>query len=268
MPALVGYLVLDVALRAADDSFGILAGKGRGVFDFLATIGVIVLLFRVGLESDLAGLIHQLRSASLIWLGEVTVSATVGYCAARYVLALELIPSVVVATAMTATSVSISARVWQETGALATPDGQRFLDVAELDDLSGVVFMGLLFAILAVLRDSQYQDLGSVVAGQVGLFAMKLAGFAGLCILFSRYLERRFTRFMRRIGSDPDPMLIVVGTGLLVAALAGILGFSVAIGALMAGVVFSPDPQSVKFDASFSPLRFSLSAWAWRSICG
>jgi len=254
LPPLVAYLVLGVALRAADDSFGILTDEGSRVFAFLATLGVITLLFRVGLESDVPGLVHQLRSATVIWLGNVVFSAAAGYAAARYLLGFDAVSSVVVATAMTATSVGIPARVWQDADALDTKEGQRFLDVAELDDLSGVVFMALLFAVLPVLQQKDAGGVAPVVAREAGLFFLKIAAFSGACVLFSRYAEERCTRFIRRIETGPDPMLVVVGLGLLVAALAGLLGFSVAIGAFFAGLVFSRDPQCVKVDASFSPL--------------
>ncbi len=255
VPAMVGYLVLGVALRVLDDRLDLLGQRGHEVFGFLATLGVITLLFRVGLESDLPGLLGQLRSASLIWAGNVLVAGLAGYVTARHLLNLPFVPSLVVATAMTATSVGIPARVWRSNDALTTRAGERFLDVAEMDDLSGVLLMGLLFAALPALRGQASETgVGTVVAREGGLFVAKLIVFAGLCVLFSRYAEKRVTRTIRRFESDPDPMLIVVGIGLLVAAAAGALGFSVAIGAFFAGLVFSRDPQSVKVDAKFAPL--------------
>jgi len=255
VPALVGYLVLGAGLRVLEERTGALGGPGMEVMRFLATIGVIVLLFRVGLETDLAGLLRQLGGASVIWLGNVVVSAAAGYAGARWLLGLEVIPSAVVATAMTATSVGIPAAVWRRAGALDSPNGQRFLDVAEMDDLSGVVFMALLFAVLPALRAGGETHAAALVAREAGLFALKLAAFGGLCFLFSRYLEERFSRFVRRVESGPDPMLVVAGAGLLVAAAAGLLGFSVAIGAFLAGLVFSRDPQRVKVDASFGSVH-------------
>ncbi len=255
VPPLVAYLVIGVLLKLGDEHYGILAADGKEVLDFLATLGVIALLFRIGLESDIPGLVRQLRSASFIWLGNVLISGGVGYLAARYLLSFEMLPSLVIATAMTATSVGIPARVWQSARALDTPDGERFLDVAELDDISGVVLMALLFSVLPVLHGGGEEGLAGVVATKAGLFALKLAAFAAACVLFSRFVEKRFTQFIRRIESGPDPMLVVVGVGLLVAAIAGVLGFSVAIGAFFAGLVFSRDPRSVKVDASFAPLH-------------
>jgi Kef-type K+ transport system membrane component KefB len=266
VPALVGHLALGLALRVLDEQTGVLGRQGHEVLGFLATIGVIVLLFRVGLESNLHGLVQQLRSASVVWLGNVAVSAAAGYLAARYLLSLGVIPSLVVATAMTATSVGIPAEIWRRAKALNSASGQRFLDVAELDDLSGVVLMALLFAVLPALRQPGEIDVVALVAGQAGLFAAKLVAFGGLCFLISRYAEQRLTRFLRHIESGPSPMLVVAGVGVLVAALAGLLGFSVAIGAFLAGLVFSRDPQSVKMDASFAPLHELFSPFFFIGI--
>jgi Kef-type K+ transport system membrane component KefB len=67
----------------------------------------------------------------------------------------------------------------------------------------------------------------------------KLALLTGLCYLFSIFLEARMTDFLCRVDEPPEPMLVVAGVGFLVAALAGLLGFSVAIGAFLASLVFS-----------------------------
>ena len=255
LPPLVAYIVLGLALRYGDEQFDMLAANGREILGFLASLGVIALLFRVGLESDLPGLVKQLRNALPIWTGNVTVAGLAGYLAARYLLGFDPLVSLVIATAMTATSVGIPARIWQRADQLDTDNGQRFLDVAELDDLSGVVLMGILFAILPVVQQGGAPGEVALAAGRkAGVFLAKLIAFAAACVAFSHFVEARFTRFVRKIETGPDPMLVVVGTGVLVAALAGVLGFSVAIGAFFAGLVFSRDPESVKVDASFTPL--------------
>jgi Kef-type K+ transport system membrane component KefB len=256
LPPLVGYLLLGLGLRLLDDRFALLGEGGQEVIDFLAKIGVAVLLFRVGLESDLGGLVGQLRRACLIWIFNILGSGAIGFVVTRWLLGQDLIPSLIVAVAMTATSVGIPTRIWRNRKALDTPHGELFLDVAELDDLSGVVLMGLLFAVLPALKEESAHSSGALVlAGkELGLFAIKLVVFAGLCYLFSRYIEKRYTGFFRQLESSPDPMLVVAGTGLVVAAAAGLMGFSIAIGAFFAGLVFSRDPQKVRVDANFDSL--------------
>jgi Kef-type K+ transport system membrane component KefB len=140
--------------------------------------------------------------------------------------------------------------------ALQSPNGELLIDVAELDDISAVVFMALLFAILPSLR-GDLQTAGSLVAiisSQTGIFLLKLVGYGGFCYLFSRYAEKSVTSFFRNLESSPDPMLTVTGIGFMIAAVSSGLGFSLAIGAFFAGLVFSRDPQAVKMESSFLPL--------------
>ncbi|MBD3386991.1 cation:proton antiporter [candidate division KSB1 bacterium] len=255
IPPMIGYLALGLALRIIADQTGMLSKEGEEVVHFLAQIGVITLLFRVGLESHLSGLLKQLRSASFIWIFNIIISGAIGYAAAYYLLGLPFLSSLVIAVAMTATSVGIPAKVWSDEKKLDTPQGELFLDVAELDDVSGVVLMSLLFSILPVLQSGSGDGgLLAVTMKNLGLFVLKLVGFAGACFLFSNYLEERFTGYLRKKESGPDLMLVVAGTGVVIAAVAGLLGFSAAIGAFFAGLAFSRDPQRVKVDAAFSSI--------------
>lgn len=255
VPPLVGYFLLGMLIRLADDRLGFFHEGAEEVFEFLAKVGVIMLLFRIGLESDLKGLLSQLRRASLIWVGDVAVSGGLGFCAAFYILELALIPSLVVATAMTATSVGISVAVWEREDAVGSENGELLIDVAELDDISAVVLMALLFALLPELRDGGLSTAMLPQVGRIaGIFLLKLIAFGGLCFLFSRYLEPRLTFTFKSMTERPDMMLLVVSIGLIFAAIAGLLAFSLAIGAFFAGLVFSRDPECIKREASIDPL--------------
>ncbi|MBD3348282.1 MAG: cation:proton antiporter, partial [Candidatus Eisenbacteria bacterium] len=152
LPALVAFIGMGVALRLAGDHWEFLGGDVLNIVEFLSRLGVVSLLFRVGLESDLPGLLRNLRRAGIIWAGNVVLSGTAGYVAARYLLGFELIPSLFAATALTATSVGIAVKLWRDAGMLETDAGETMLDVAELDDISGIVLMALLFGLIPVLR--------------------------------------------------------------------------------------------------------------------
>jgi Kef-type K+ transport system membrane component KefB len=253
VPSVVIYLVLGMLLRLTDTRFGLLGTSGRDAFALLADIGLIVLLFRVGLESNLAGLLAKLRQAAMVWTTDIGVSGLLGFLAARYWLGFELAPSLVIAIALTATSIGIATTAWRTAGALNSPNGRLMLDVAELDDLSGVLLLGMLFALLPVLGTDHSAALW-LLTRTAGWFAVQFAIFAALCLLFARYVEGPLTRLANRLEPDPQRMLTVAGVGFAIAALADWLGFSFAIGALFAGLVFSRDPEAVRADARFSDL--------------
>ncbi|WP_152053117.1 cation:proton antiporter [Tautonia marina] len=341
VPALIGSIVLGFLLRLCDARWELLSESGYTTFRLLADLGLIALLFRVGLESNLPGLISQIGPAARTWIGNVGISGLLGFVTAYWLLDLGTIASLVIATALTATSVGVSVAVWQEAGALDTSTGQWLIDVAELDDVSGVLLMAVLFALLPAMtgsappaevsQESMHLDtlvfpvflaaaillFGSLIFRELrrpmgrwfrtderlpepmlriaavaigvaalaalfgvamvalfnllpagprdgfpiatllktlGRFAFLFALFLGFCYVFTRRLEERMTRWFRQLEPMPDPMLLVVGVGFVIAALAGFMGFSIAIGAFFAGLVFSRDPEMVQIDASFSSL--------------
>lgn len=256
LPSLIGFLVLGLLIRVADDRWGLFSQADLEILGFFGKAGLVTLLFRVGLESHLAGLLSQLKRASVIWMADVLVSAALGYLVAFYLLDLGTITSLVVATAFTATSVGISVAVWQEMKALQSRNGELLIDIAELDDISAVILMALLFALLPQLNTGGLasMDSAAIVGVQTGLFLLKLIGFGLFCVLFSVWAEKPAGGVLRRLEPTPDPMLTVVGIGFLIAAVAERLGFSMAIGAFFAGLIFSRDRETVKMESSFIPI--------------
>lgn len=254
VPSLIGFMALGFLIRLVDSQGTLISGETGKIFEFLAEIGVITLLFKVGLDSNLKGLIKQLRHASIIWFGNIIFSGFLGFVIAEYVFHLGLIPSLFIAVALTATSVGVSVNVWQEENAMKSPTGELLLDVAEMDDISGIVFLALILSIIPVLKGNQDVSITDAVGRTTGILLLKLFAFGILCALFSKFIEPHITSFFSRIKHSPDPMLMVAGFGFIIAALAGILGFSLALGAFFAGLVFSRDPKAVKLDASFGAL--------------
>ena len=254
VPSLVGFVVLGFFLRLANDNWTFISQHGLTVIEFLASIGVFVLLFRIGLESNLHGLISKLPRAAPIWIGNVVLSGLPAYLVSFYLLDLANIPSLFIAVALTATSVAVSAEVWREANALNSPNGETFVDVAELDDLSGVALMALLIGVAPVLRAGDTDATLAAVTTTSVILMLKAAGFLIFCYLVVRYGQPYISRILKKTG-EPDSILLVVGFGLLIAVLASILGFSMAIGGFFAGVIFSRDPEAVKLETSFLPLH-------------
>lgn len=253
VPSLVGHLALGLLLALSHEIWGILTPTNRATFSFLADLGVIVLLFRVGLETRIATLLKQLPKAAPVWVGNTLIAAAAGY-AITSLMGYSFVPSLVVATAMVATSVGVSVAIWQEQNILDSRDGAILLDVAELDDIAGVALMGLLLSILPVLGQSGAQ-VWQTAATETALFIAKFAAFAGFCLIFARFIEGRLPHLFADVAPPREFMLLIVGVGLVVSALASSLGLSLAIGALFAGFIFSRDPEAVRTEASFDDIH-------------
>ncbi|MFW6353831.1 MAG: cation:proton antiporter, partial [Verrucomicrobiota bacterium] len=137
LPPIVGYLLIGILLTAFNKQVSIVGENGETVLSFLSMVGVVVLLFRVGIESDLHALLKELPKASAIWLPNLILSGGLAYWVTRHLLGYELIPSLFVGVAMTATSIGVAVAVWEETGSIKRSEGGVLLDTAELDDISG-----------------------------------------------------------------------------------------------------------------------------------
>ncbi len=140
-PPLAGWILLGVLCRVCVDRAGFFDEQFREVFEFLADIGVITLLFKIGLESKLGTLLSQLRKASYLWAGNMIVSGVFGYAAAHFLLGMSPLLSFIIGIAMTATSVGVSVNTWDDAGRLDTPTGGLLVDLAEMDDISGIMLM-------------------------------------------------------------------------------------------------------------------------------
>lgn len=254
-PALVGFIGLGLLARVVDSYFPFISSELNQTVTFLAHIGIVILLFQVGLKSNIKGLVKKLPYASIIWISDVVVSFLLGYLATRYLLHLPIISSLVVATAMTATSVAVSIVIWQEKGKTNTSRGQLLIDVAELNDLSGIILLAVLLAIIPVVQGGE-PVIFDLLGTTIGTMIVKLTLFIAACYWFAHSLEAGFTKFNLEWTQSKIGLTIgILGMGLTISAIAGYFGFSLAIGALMAGLAFSRDHQAVRSNTRIQTLH-------------
>jgi Kef-type K+ transport system membrane component KefB len=184
-PAVVGELIAGVLLGGS--LLGLL-DPANHVISILAEVGVIVLLFEIGLETDLKSLIRVGPAASTVALVGVALPFVMGYGVAT-LLGLETIPALVSGAALTATSVGISVRTLSDLSELDTPEGQTVLGAAVLDDIIG---LAILFAISLAVGGS---SIGETLARSVTLPAAFGAGLFFHTTSKRRQIERITTKF-------------------------------------------------------------------------
>lgn len=253
VPPLVGYMLLGICFRWFSDSWPAFSA-GHQIVPFVAQLGLVTLLFRVGLKSDITILIRQLQNASLAWVLNILGAGLAGYYLTAYLLDYGVVSGLIVGAAFTATSVGVSVKIWEEQNALQSANGALLVDLAELDDVSAVVLMALVFSIIPVLQAEGSASFVTPLFTAGLSFAVKMILFGGFCYLFAVFLERPMTTFLNKLESRPDSTLTIVGFGFIIASLAGMLGFSLAIGAFFAGLVFSRDPKCISLDDAFLPI--------------
>ncbi len=142
-PAVLGELVAGVIVGAS--VLGLVNPQNQAdprseALHLLAEIGVVILLFEIGLETDLRQLLRVGGASAVVAVAGVALPFAFGY-AACLLLGLSQLVAVVAGAALTATSVGITARVLSDLGRLQEPEGQVILGAAVIDDVIGLIIL-------------------------------------------------------------------------------------------------------------------------------
>ena len=153
------------------------------VVSILAEIGVIILLFEIGLESDLKELIRVGPQAAVVAIVGVVVPFVAGTVGLIAFFGVETIPAVFAGAALTATSIGINAQVLAELQTLSSREGQIIIGAAVLDDVLGIIVL----AVVASLAKTGEIEITNVIFLIIGA-AVFLVG----SILLGRLLSPLF----------------------------------------------------------------------------
>jgi Kef-type K+ transport system membrane component KefB len=235
-PAVLGELILGVVL-------GNLSLLGVGYFDtiakdpvinFIAELGVIVLLLQIGLETRLADLIKVGGRAFAVG----SVGIVVPFVLGTFFVGPWLLPGqaqntyLFLGATLAATSVGITGRVFRDLGKLGTPAARIVLGAAVIDDVLGLVILAVVSSLVQV---------GSVSVADVSLIVAKAVIFLAGSIWLGRMISPHASRWLAQLDAGPSMLFAqVLATGLALAWLAHAIGLAPIIGAFAAGLLFEP----------------------------
>ncbi len=216
------------------------------VIHAMAELGVLVLLFQIGLHTDLRSLRKVGGSAVMVAVVGVAVPFAGGYAAFR-MLGLGTISSLVAGAALTATSIGISARVLSDLGRLKTAEGQVVLGAAVLDDVVGLIILSVVSGLVAG---------GSVSILGVARTSGVAIGFIALALVLGGMVVPRLFRQLARIRTTGALGLLALAFALSLAWLADSSGSAMIIGAFAAGLILHPTPQREEIEKSMTALGY------------
>ncbi|MBA2502226.1 MAG: cation:proton antiporter [Pyrinomonadaceae bacterium] len=234
-PAVLGELLSGIALGSLV-LFGFTGAEAlrtNEVLAAIAEIGVIVLLFEVGLESNLGEMLEVGASSLLVAILGVVAPFFLGWGVGAYFLpdAATLVHVFIGAT-LCATSVGITARVLKDAGKLQTRESRIVLGAAVIDDVLGL----LLLAIVAGAIRAQAAG-GALSAADVGLIAAKSIGFLVVAIALGHFVVPHLFRGAGRMESRGVLLGLSIAFCFLLAWAAALVGLAPIIGAFAAGLV-------------------------------
>lgn len=210
----------------------------------LAELGVLILLFEVGLESDLGDLLRAGLQATLVAAVGVVVPFAAGY-GVMYWLEHEPLVAVFVGATLTATSVGITARVLADLGRLQDAAAKVVLGAAVVDDILGLI-------ILAVVTG--LSQTGSLSFAAIGLLSGKAVVFLVVAILAGIRLAPILVRWIGRLKARGTLIVYAVVFAVALAAVADIIGLATIIGAFAAGLVLATTERREQIAQRIKPV--------------
>lgn len=226
IPSVIGELTAGIILGPS------LLGwlEPNEVLKLLAEIGIILLLFQVGLETDVRRLVNTGQKSVIVALGGFFVPFILGFSLAYWSFNLSLLISLFIGGTLTATSIGITIRVLSDLKRQQSKEGQIVLGAAVLDDIFGVILLALLYEF-------------SIGGGVSMVNASKVLIFVGTFFVLAPLAAKLFSHLISRYDSVSEtPGLIpttIVSLVLFFAWLAHKVGAPELLGGFAAGLALS-----------------------------
>ena len=210
----------------------------------LAELGVLILLFEVGLESDLGDLLRAGFQATLVAFVGVAAPFAVGYAVMSW-LGHPALLAVFVGATFTATSVGITARVLRDLGRLQDAAAKVVLGAAVVDDVLGLIILAVVTGVAQT---------GSVSLVTVGLLSGKAVAFLVVAILAGIRLAPVLIRWIGRMQARGTLIVYSVVFAVALAAVADLMGLATIIGAFAAGLILATTERRVHIEERIKPV--------------
>ncbi|MGZ5432485.1 MAG: cation:proton antiporter [Thermoanaerobaculia bacterium] len=199
------------------------------IIHVLSELGVLLLLFLIGLETDIYRLLSVGRASMTVALAGVIFPFAAGYGVGA-VLGLPTTVSIFLGAALTATSVGITARVLSDLGQLKSDESQVILGAAVVDDILGLVLLTVVGTLAAG---------GTLTVLGVGKTFAIAFGFVAVAVVVGSMLAPHLIRLITRLRVGKALFFASIMFAFALAYLADVVGSAVIIGAFAAGLVLA-----------------------------
>jgi Kef-type K+ transport system membrane component KefB len=214
------------------------------VYQILAEIGVIILLFTIGLHTKLDEMLSVGRTSSMVAVLGVILPCFFGYL---YTLTAEhsTVEAMFIGAAMVATSVGITARVFADLKILDSQVAKVILGAAVIDDILGLLVLGVVTGV----------GRGAISYLKITLLTLEAAGFIlFLIVLGKRVVGRMGPTSLGRFKLKNAPFALALIFCLGLSAVASYIHLAAIVGAFMAGMVLAELNLEYKFSVKFDSL--------------
>ncbi|MGC9525886.1 MAG: cation:proton antiporter [Limnospira sp.] len=215
------------------------------VISVLAELGVIVLLFEIGLESDLRELQKVGYQAAIVAVVGVVAPFAAGTLGLMFFFNVSAIPAIFAGAALTATSIGITSKVLSELGHLKSKEGQIIVGAAVIDDVLGIIVL----AVVASLAKTGEVNILNVIYLIIGASAFLLGS-----IFLGKFFNKSFVAIADRLQTRGKLVIPAFTFAFFMAFLANVIQLEAILGAFAAGLVLDETDKRKELDREVVPI--------------
>ena len=245
--AIVSFLQLTAGL-SPELTTSVFATQSE-VISILAELGVVILLFEIGLESDLKELIRVGPQAAVVAIVGVVLPFAIGTAGLIALFSMATIPAVFAGAALTATSIGITAKVLAEIQRLSSKEGQIIIGAAVLDDVLGIIVLAVV-ASLAKTGEIEILNVVYLIAGA----AVFLVG----SILLGRLLSPLFVGLVDQMKTRGELIIASLIFAFVLSYIAAAIQLEAILGAFAAGLILAETSKHKEIEEQITPIADML----------
>jgi monovalent cation:H+ antiporter-2, CPA2 family len=254
-PLIVGYIGAGMIIGPHTPPFSLILNLD--VLNLFAEIGIVLLLFVVGMEFPIEKLKKVGRKAFIIALSEALGTFSIGFIVGQYFLSFPFYDSLFLALAVSVTSTVIVMRVLEELGMIKEESSVLILSVAIIEDI-------IVISMLAILQSTS--STGSLSFVDIGIsVGITLAFIVGVLAVGSKTVPR-MVDYVSRTNQHDVLVVIFLAVVFGLSFIAYQLGISVATGAFFAGVLIAESKSHSVSRVLATPIRDMFAALFFVSV--
>ena len=215
------------------------------VISVLAELGVIILLFEIGLESDLRQLKAVGVQAVIVACVGVAVPFAAGTIGLMTIFHVAAIPAIFAGAALTATSIGITSKVLSELGQLKSTEGQIIVGAAVIDDILGIIVL----AVVASLAKT-----GSIDVSNVAYLIISATAFLIGSVLLAGIFNKGFVLIVDRLKTRGSIVIPAFAFAFFMAFIGNVIHLEAILGAFAAGLVLDETDARNELDGLVKPV--------------
>ena len=236
---------------------------GYDFFHLLSEVGVAILLFEIGLETDLDDLINVGLPSLIVGIIGVVAPFGLGYFTVYGLADLnfvnfgsetaQFLTALTIGATLTATSVGITARVLSELGKLKSTEAKVVLGAAVIDDVLGLIILAVVSGIISTSSMSATSEI-SISSLEILIISAKAFGFLILAILLGNLFTKKLFIFIYNLKARGSLLLGALAYTFIFAYLAQFAGLAPIIGAFAAGLLLAKTNQKDLIEDRLKPV--------------